>query len=124
MKIPEIIKITARKLRKNMTKAEVILWNFIKDESIWYKFLRQKPIYVYTENNWLDRFIIADFYCHDKKIVIEIDWSIHDVSEVLELDLHKEKLLKDLGIKVIRIKNEEIFSNINNVLEIINEEIK
>jgi very-short-patch-repair endonuclease len=51
MKIPEIIKLTARKLRINMTKAEVILWKFIRKEFLEYKFLRQKPIYVYTENS-------------------------------------------------------------------------
>ena len=107
-----------------MTKSEVILWKFIRNEFLEYKFLRQKPIYVYTENNWLDRFIIADFYCHSKKIVIEVDWNIHNLPEILELDLHKEKLLKKLGIKVIRIKNEEIFENINNVLEKIKQKLK
>jgi very-short-patch-repair endonuclease len=89
-----------------------------------YKFLRQKPIYVYTENSWLDRFIIADFYCHSKKIVIEIDWSIHNLPEILKLDLHKEELLENLWIKTVRIQNEEIFENINNVLEKIRQELK
>jgi very-short-patch-repair endonuclease len=116
-KIPEIIKLTARKLRNNMTWAEKVLWIHINKQFLNVKFLRQKPIFVYTENSWLDRFIIADFYCHSKKIIIEVDGSIHDNPKILKLDLHKEKLLNNIWIKVIRIKNDEIFENINNVLE-------
>ena len=122
-KIPEIIKLTARKLRNNMTKSEVILWNFIQKEVLDVKFLRQKPIFVYTENSWLDRFIIADFYCHSKKLIIEVDWSIHDIPEILELDIYKEKLLKNIWYNVIRIKNDEVFEDINKVIEKIKLEI-
>jgi len=79
--------------------------------------LRQKPIYVYTENNWLNRFIIADFYSAEKKLILEIDWSIHDIPEVEKLDEIKENLLKNLEYKVLRIKNEEILKDIKWVLE-------
>lgn len=116
MIIPEIINITARKLRKNMTKAEIQLWSHIKNKSLWVKFMRQRPIYVYTENSWLDRFVIPDFYCAEKQIIIELDWWIHWEKEVLELDREKEKLLAGKWIKVIRFKNEEIYENIWEVL--------
>lgn len=114
--IPEIIKETARNLRNNMTPSEIKLWKYIKDKDIWVRFMRQKPIYVYTENSWLDRFIIADFYCREKKFIIEVDGNIHNLKEVLEVDKHKEELLKNLSIKVMRIKNSEIESNINTVI--------
>lgn len=117
MIVPEIIKIAARDLRKNMTKAEIELWSHIKNKNIWVRFMRQKPIYVYTEDNWLDRFIIADFYCAEKDLVIELDWEIHLEKEVLELDKVKEKLLENKWIKVIRFRNEEVFKNIWEVLE-------
>ena len=117
MKTPEIITIAARNLRKNMTKAETVLWNELRYDKLGKRFYRQKPIYVYTENNWLDRFIIADFYSDELKIVIELDWWIHLEKEVLELDREKEKLLEEKWIKVIRFKNEEIFENIWEVLE-------
>jgi len=51
MKTPDVIKNAARKLRNNSTKSEVILWKFIKTKLQNYKFLRQKPIYVYTEDS-------------------------------------------------------------------------
>ncbi len=116
MKIPDIIKETASNLRNNMTISEVILWNYLKNSSLWVKFLRQKPVYVYTENSWLDRYIIPDFYCHERKVVIEVDWSIHNLKEIYNLDLHKEELLKNLWFKIIRITNTEIDTDIKNVL--------
>ena len=119
MKIPDTIKEAARKLRKNMTESEVILWSFIKWSKLKVSFLRQKPIYVFTENNWLDRYIIPDFYCYKSKIILEIDWSIHNLKEVYELDLYKENLLKKMWFKIIRINNEDIKNNINNVIKTI-----
>ena len=112
--IPEIIKITARNLRKNMTESEKSVWEKIKNKKLWYKFERQKPLYLYTENPGLDRYIIPDFICIELKIIIEIDWNIHNNKEILELDLEKEKLLKQKWFKIVRLKNNEIKSNINN----------
>lgn len=123
MRTPEIITIAARDLRKNMTKAERILWNELRYDKLWMRFYRQKPIYVYTENNWLDRFIIADFYSDEFKLIIELDWGIHWEKEILELDKVKEKLLEEKWIKVIRFKNEEIFENISQVLQKIKENL-
>jgi len=117
MKISEVIKLAARELRKNMTESEVILWWFIRDEKLWVKFLRQKAVFVYTENSWLDRYIIPDFYCFEKKIILEIDWSIHNKEDIYQLDLYKEKLLKNMWYKVIRIKNEQIKTNIYDVIQ-------
>ena len=115
--IPEIIKEASRNLRKNMTESEKIIWNEINKKKLWYKFLRQKPIYLYTENYWLDRYIIPDFCCLDIKVILEIDWSIHNLKEIYLLDLEKEKLLKNKWFKVIRINNDEIKKDIKSVLK-------
>ena len=116
MKIPDVIKEASKNLRNSMTKSEVILWQYIKSWKLWVKFLRQKPIYVFSENNWLDRFLIPDFYCYEKKLIIEIDGSIHYLKEVINLDIEKEKILNNLWYKVIRITNNEINNNIKNAL--------
>jgi len=116
-KIPDIIKEIAKKLRNNSTITEIILWWYIKWWKLWAKFLRQKPVYVFTENSWLDRYIIPDFYCFENKIIIEIDWGIHNLKEVYELDKYKEELLQNMWFKVIRIQNEEILNDIEDVLE-------
>jgi very-short-patch-repair endonuclease len=115
--IPDIIKIAARNLRKNMTNSEELIWGELKTKKLWYKFLRQKPLYLYTEDSWLDRYIIPDFVCLDLKLVLEIDWNVHDKEDVYLLDIEKEKLLNQKWFKVIRIRNEEIQNNIQNTIE-------
>lgn len=81
--IPDIIKITARDLRKNMTKAEKLLWKELKAKKLnWLKFWRQSPTFVYTENSWLDRYIIPDFLCSEYKLIIELDGSIHSKQDL------------------------------------------
>ena len=113
---PEIIKETSRKLRQNMTDAEIILWKKLRAKKLWMKFYRQKPVMVMTENSMLDRYIIPDFYSPNNKVIIEIDWSVHNIKEIYLLDLEKEKLLINKWYKVIRFINQEIFENLEKVL--------
>ncbi len=116
--IPEVIKIASRSLRKNMTQSEEKLWDKLKARKLnGIKFWRQNPTYVYTENSWLERYVIPDFLCSEHKIIIELDWNIHDKKDIFLLDLEKEKLLLNLWYKVIRFKNEEIFQNLESVLQ-------
>ncbi len=121
--VPNIIKEAARNLRNNMTKSEKLLWEILKDKKLWYRFLRQKPVYVYTENNWLDRYIIPDFYCSSKNLIIEVDWSVHYLEEVLKLDKVKNELINNKWLNIIRIENKEINDNIDNVIQKIKQEL-
>jgi very-short-patch-repair endonuclease len=101
-----------------MTEAEKVLWEDIRKKKIlWKIFYKQKPIFVYTENNWLNRYIIPDFVNLEDKIIIEIDWSIHDLKEVYKLDKYKEKLLKNLWFTILRFTNEEVLNNKKNVIK-------
>jgi cyclase len=61
----------AEELRKNMTHAELLMWGILKGNQLGVKFRRQHPV----------SFYIVDFYCHELKLVIEVDGSIHDVDE-------------------------------------------
>ena len=124
VKTPDIIKEASQKLRRNMTVSEKKLWYEIHRNKLGIKFLRQKPLYLYTEESWLDRFIIPDFISLWSKIIIEIDWNIHEIPQVLELDKHKEKQIKKLWYKIIRITNEEIDNNIYEVIERLEDFIK
>ncbi len=122
--IPDIIKITARKLRQDMTESEKSLWEKLQNRKLdWKKFLRQSPVYVFTEDSWLDRYIIPDFLCKEDKLVIELDWNVHDVDEVYLLDREKEKLLEQNGYKILRFENNEVFNNLQEVLKIIKEKL-
>ena len=116
MYIPDNIKKIARELRKNLTKAEKMFWNKVRYDTLWERVLRQKIFYVYTENSWLDRFIIPDFYIARKKLIIEIDGWIHKLDRILELDTIKSKLIEKRGFHIIRITNEEIYADIDWVI--------
>ncbi len=101
----------AKALKNRLTDAERLLWEQINEKKLGVKFRRQHPI----------SFFIADFYCHEKKLIIELDGSIHNVKEVLENDLQRQAAIEAFEIKVIRFKNEEIYKNLNKVLEKIKE---
>jgi very-short-patch-repair endonuclease len=117
------LKEIARELRKNMTPSEKILWTHIRKWALWEQVLRQKVFYVYTENSWRERYIIPDFYIAKKKLIIEVDWWIHKLSKVLELDKVKEELILQRGFKIIRFTNQEVQNNIETVIHLIKEKL-
>ncbi|MEO5564214.1 MAG: DUF559 domain-containing protein, partial [Chitinophagaceae bacterium] len=104
----------AEELRNRMTPAEEILWKHIHINEWKVKFRRQHPIANY----------VADFYCHSIKLVIELDGGVHEEEEVKRLDQSRENHLKELGLTVIRFKNEEVFKNKSFVLNKIDETIR
>jgi len=102
-----------RELRKNSTKAEKLFWERIRNRRFeGRKFNRQFPIFYNL--NGKDNFFIADFYCHQEKLVIEIDGEIH--KNIIEEDKFRTEILNILGYKVLRFKNEEVEQYIDEVL--------
>ena len=98
----------AKYLRKNETKAEKLLWEKLcKKQLLGYKFRKQHPIDIF----------IADFYCHKAKLAIELDGSIHNLPEIKEKDDSKTFEIEKLGIILLRFTNQEIYTNIENVLQ-------
>ncbi|MBI2465320.1 endonuclease domain-containing protein [Candidatus Shapirobacteria bacterium] len=96
----------ARVNRKNPTKAEEKLWiEILKNKQTGYLFLRQKPIY---------RFI-ADFYCSELSLIIEVDGDSHDNKK--GTDKLRDQWLECIGIKTIRFTNKEVLENIELVIE-------
>ena len=110
---PQIFKM-AKQLRRNMTHAETVLWMHLKGGVNGLKFRRQHPVGIY----------IADFYCHKLKLVIEIDGSIHNETEVIKYDINRENDLKDWGYKIIRFTNERTVNETAKVLNEINAVVK
>jgi len=103
----KVIMDNARALRTRMTSAEKFLWANLRDRKLsGYKFRRQHPI---------DRFI-ADFYCHEKKVVVEIDGGVHLEEGQIEYDKNRTLVLNEWGIEVIRFTNEEVLHSIIEVL--------
>ena len=98
----------ARALRKNMTKEERHLWyDFLRGYPV--RFLRQKVI---------DRYIV-DFYCHDARLVVELDGSQHFDPANQEQDRLRTEQLESRNLKVIRVPNNEVNQNFRGVCEYI-----
>ena len=98
----------AKDLRRRQTEAEEKLWSLLRNRQLkGKKFRRQHALENY----------VADFYCHEVKLVIELDGGIHEEQEQKEYDLDRTSVLKEYGIKVIRFKNEEVVSNLDVVLD-------
>ena len=103
----------ARILRKNMTPYEKILWEKLKLKQICgVRFRRQHPI----------DFFIADFYCHDARLIVEIDGEIHEQQKVYDDGRSAE--MEKYFIKVLRFTNSEVENNIKDVVERIENQIK
>ena len=108
----------ARQLRKDITPEEKILWQKLRNRKFkGLKFNRQHPI-IYEVINNRRLFFITDFYCAEKKLVIEIDDKIHDFQK--DYDQRRDEILSNMDLKVVRIKNEEM-KNVGKILEKINE---
>jgi cyclase len=101
----------AKRLRSNLTQAELVLWGYLNGKQLGAKFRRQHPINDY----------IADFYCHEHRLVIEVDGGIHSEPDVLANDIIRQQYLENNTLKVIRFTNYEVLNQIEKVLNTIKE---
>lgn len=103
IKIKEPIR---KQLRKTATLQEIILWSRLRRKQAGYKFRRQHSIGRY----------IVDFYCPEKKLIIEIDGWQHREENNFGYDDARTEFLESLGYRVIRFWNDEINKNIDGVV--------
>ena len=97
----------AKALRKRSTTAEHLFWKIVRNRQIMgFKFRRQHPL----------KYFIADFYCHEAMLVIELDGSIHQLEHVKQNDNSREVIISELGIKVLRFTNDDIFTDLDTVI--------
>jgi len=97
----------AQYLRNNMTKAERIVWQYIRKEQLGVRFRRQVPIGRY----------IVDFFALNIGLVIEIDGGQHYDRDVAKKDEERSDALNNSGLTVVRYNNYEVFTNIEAVIE-------
>jgi cyclase len=111
---PPILFEFAKYNRENPTEAESFLWKFLSGKKqINIHFRRQHPI----------KYFIADFYCHQAKLIIEVDGGYHNIPEQYQYDRARDDELAELGIKILHFTNTQIFNDIDSVLKIINKEL-
>ena len=103
----------AKAMRRNMTPAERCFWNAVRANKIeGMHFHRQQVI---------DGFI-ADFYCGDQRLVVEIDGGIHETQK--DYDNKRETILKKNGLRIIRFSNQEVINDIDLVIQKLKKYVK
>src|ERR1044071_5127363 len=95
----------AKELRRYMTPAEQILWQELRANKQGVHFRRQQIIAGF----------IVDFYCHRAALVLEVDGDIHDLQK--EDDAKRDKALSEMGLKIVRFRNEDVIRDLPTVLE-------
>ena len=110
----EHIKQTTRNLRWNATAPEKKLWRHLRRRQLnGRKFLRQHAI-VYESAGDEHFYFVPDFYCFKENIAIELDGKIHKFNKTR--DEHRDEILRNMGIKILRFKNEDL-DDIDSVLQ-------
>ena len=103
----------AQVLRKNMTIAEKIIWERVCKNQLGVRIRRQHPVWKY----------IADYYCHELKLIIELDGEIHLLKENKEYDIGRAIFLNEFGIEIIRLTNDQAINETDFVIEAIEKKI-
>lgn len=98
----------ARRMRKSPTPSEGRLWQALRNRQLGgFKFLRQHPIGP----------TIVDFYCHEKRLVVEVDGGVHRANEAKEYDRAREAFLEAYGLTIVRCAAEDVENSLEKVLE-------
>jgi very-short-patch-repair endonuclease len=108
------LKTKRRKLRKNLTDAEKVLWKFLRNRQLdSFKFYRQFSVGSF----------ILDFYCPDRKMAVELDGGHHAETRQEMHDGRRTNYLQSKNIHVLRFWNNEVLKNTEGVAEKIREEL-
>lgn len=95
-----------------------MFWNVVRDRQFCgKKFLRQHPFLV--DSGEKETFFVADFYCAEAKLIVEIDGMIHQYHK--EDDILREQILRERGLKIVRFTNIEVEQHMDDVLAVLND---
>ena len=97
----------AERLRRDMTITEKMICEKVSNKQLGVRIRKQHPIWKF----------IADFYCHEVKLVIEIDGGIHLRAENKEYDISRDIILKEFQIEILRFTNDEVMKDTSLVIE-------
>ena len=112
----------ARELRKNMTRAEKMLWEELRNKKLEACKFRRQHIIHYEQSMNGNKYFIVDFYCPELKLVIEVDGPIHQFQK--SVDKRRDEILFVLRYKLLRFTNKEITKNMPQSIDKIRIEIR
>ncbi|TPG40662.1 DUF559 domain-containing protein [Sphingomonas koreensis] len=100
----------ARKLRREMSYPEVLLWQRLRGSPMGLRFRRQHPI---------DDDYVADFYCSAARLVVEVDGEIHSTLSARQKDRIRDSFMRDRGLKVVRVAARDVLADADRTAEAI-----
>jgi very-short-patch-repair endonuclease len=104
----------AKDLRQRMTRAETLLWRYIKAHRIeGLGFRRQVPLGDY----------IADFVCHSGRVIVELDGESHDFESRRKIDRRRDAWFESQGYAVLRFTNDQVLRELEGVVHVIRETV-
>jgi very-short-patch-repair endonuclease len=102
----------AKQLRQTMTRAETLLWRYIKAHRIGgLGFRRQVPIGPY----------VADFICHSARLIVELDGESHDFASRQQSDQARDAWFQSQNYLALRFTNDQVLANLDGVVQAIRE---
>ena len=104
----------SRDMRNYGEKAEAMLWKRLKSKQLGFTFNRQKPILNY----------IADFYCKELGLIVEIDGASHFSAEAYQKDKERERQMKAIGLEIVRVLDSDVRKDADRVALYIEEQCK
>ena len=104
------LKPLAREMRKSPTEAENVLWQQLRNQQI--------SGFIFRRQYNIERFIV-DFYCPRRRLVIEIDGSIHQYQQ--DEDAVRQAFIEQQGLRLMRFSNDDVINNLETVIEQISE---
>jgi very-short-patch-repair endonuclease len=104
-----------QQLRRNMTKTEFMFWQKLKGKQL--KGVKFRSQYGVGQ-------FVVDFYCTELKLAIEIDGDSHFQDGAQEYDWERQAFIESLGIQFLRFTNDEVYGNLEGVLERIIQKIE
>jgi very-short-patch-repair endonuclease len=99
-------KLLRAELRNNQTEPEQRLWHRLRANQLGVKFRRQHGIGSY----------IVDFYCPERKLVVEVDGDSHFTAEAEEYDQIRDRYMQQLGLTVLRFTNQQVIQQLDDVV--------
>jgi very-short-patch-repair endonuclease len=97
-----------RRLRAEGTEAEAALWQLLRNRKlVGCKFRRQVPVGRY----------VADFYCHERKLIVELDGGAHSDPDQQAHDQNRDTFLRSQGLRILRFSNEDALGAPEKVLD-------
>lgn len=104
-----------RQLRRRSTLAEKLLWRNLRNRGLaGFKFRRQYSV----------GYFVLDFYCPELKLAIEVDGYSHESEAAKKYDAERQEIIEVYGVRFLRITDEEVYENLEKILEKINREIE